>query len=156
MAAIYVATKWEVREKAAELMAELKRRGHTITYDWTKHEQESEAQAVIDLQGVMAADALVVIADQPYEFRGTYTEMGVAAARNIPILLIGTGADRNIFTKLPIVRRFPDATNLEPLFEELSLPLQAFQLGLPAVRPHDTTRRYEPAVKRNPASYFPR
>lgn len=156
MSALYVATKFEHRDAAAHLMTELKTRGHTITCDWTKAEQETEAQAVLCLQGVMAADALVVLADQPWEYRGTYTEMGIAAARNIPIFLIGAGADRNIFTRLPIVRKFPDPTNLEPLFEELSLPLQAFQLGLPAVKPHDTTRRFETAVRRPGATYFPR
>ncbi len=97
---IYVATKWEEKDRAREVMADLRHKGHTITYDWTRCEQFSAEQARNDVMGVMTADALVLIAEKPLAYKGAYVEFGIAVARNIPIYLIGTGMDECIFTQL--------------------------------------------------------
>jgi len=150
MAKVYVASQWEAREAAAALMTRLKERGHVITLDWTKVTQESQAQAIADREGVLAADAFVFLTGDKYEGMGALVEFGIAVARNIPIFVLGLGAERNIFRLLPTVRTIPDS-NEDVLFAELSLPLQSFQLGLqPSVKPV-----IPPEVPKRPqASYF--
>lgn len=102
---IYVATKWEERFYARQVMDALVAAGHTITYDWTHGEQISREQAELDKRGVMTADALVVIAERDLAYKGTYVEFGIAVARGIPIYIEGNAIDGCIFTKLPEVRR---------------------------------------------------
>lgn len=102
---IYVAAKWEDKVRAHQLMTFLSTCGHHITYDWTGCEQFSAEQASLDKQGVMEADALVLLATTGYILQGALVEFGMALARGIPTYLIGTGADTCIFSVLPEVRR---------------------------------------------------
>jgi nucleoside 2-deoxyribosyltransferase len=105
---VYVATKWEEIPRAREVMATLIQAGHTITYDWTHGEQFNLEQAQADKQGVLTADAMVFIAEKPLAYNGALAEFGMAIARGIPIYVLGTGIDANIFINLPEVRRgFP-------------------------------------------------
>jgi len=100
---VYVAAKWEERECAAGVMARLVRAGHTITYDWTGANAFTAVQAIRDIDGVQEADALVIIAERPLPYAGTYVEFGVAVARGIPVFLVGHGMDHCIFSLLPSV-----------------------------------------------------
>ena len=104
---IYVAGKWgnsdEMRAINA-IQALLVAHGHTITHDWTRVEGDkvtadtmvSDARrefrarcATLDVDGVVAADALVVLmTDCTYPYRGTFTEIGVALGLKKRILLI--------------------------------------------------------------------
>lgn len=102
---IYVATKWEEAPRAQEVMRQLKEAGHTITYDWTRQEQESTSQAIADWEGVMSADALVLIVEKKLYYKGAWVEFGLAAARQIPIYVIGHAGDKCLFLKLPNVKR---------------------------------------------------
>ncbi len=86
-------------------MDRLRAAGHEIAFDWTISTQFSTAQAHHDREGVMAADALVVIAELDYPFRGTYVELGMALARGIPIYLLGEAMNACIFVLLPEVHR---------------------------------------------------
>lgn len=109
---IYVATKWEQRERAREVMQWLRWKDHTITYDWTQAEQFSQAQAECDFDGVMAAEALVVLAEWDLPYKGTYVEFGVALAIGIPVYVVGPGFDGCIFITLPNVHRIGTVNRL--------------------------------------------
>lgn len=101
----YVATKWEDRDSAKVLMDALVKRGHHITYDWTVQGQESAQQAIADLQGVLSADYLVVLAEHNRSYRGVYVELGFALAAGKPVLLVGDGLDECLFTRHPLVSK---------------------------------------------------
>lgn len=106
MSRIYVAGKFEDIERVRAVQDVLKGAGHTITFDWTRDEDGFTAvQAMRDMRGVLTADALVFVAYEDLGFRGSYVEFGMALMRGIPIYLIGTGADRCLFTTLPQVHR---------------------------------------------------
>ena len=103
---IYVASAWAERIRACQVMYQLRAAGHTITYDWTQQEQETTAQALADYRGVVTADVLVFVAEKPYTSGGgAICEMGIALGAEIPVFLMGDGADRCIFTKHPNVYR---------------------------------------------------
>lgn len=116
---VYVAAKWEDRERAREVMWRLERSGHTVTYDWTRGPEDlSAAQALIDIDGVRRAEALVFLADRKYAFMGALVEFGVAVERGIPIYLVGGHIDACIFTYLPQVERMLHVSDLPLLAEE--------------------------------------
>jgi len=82
---IYVAGKWHDKEKIQGYMNDLKELGHEITHDWTTYESDPnnsfQDMADRDIDGVMNADVLVVIMDDDkYPYRATFTELGVAYA----------------------------------------------------------------------------
>lgn len=85
----YVATKWEERARARQIMSQLIDAGHTITYDWTMQEQESGLQAQADLNGVIEADVLVFIAEQDLNYKGALIEIGAALGQGMPVVVIG-------------------------------------------------------------------
>ena len=109
---IYVATKWERRDRAKGLIQQLIAAGHTITYDWTAQEQDSPRQAVADLHGVATADVVVILAEEDLPYRGTYVELGVALALDIPVWLIGHGLDQCLFVHHPHITRMTWSTML--------------------------------------------
>ena len=103
---IYVAAKWEERERAREIMIQLIEAGHIITYDWTQAvEQMSCEQALRDLHGVFEADALVLIAEHDLAYKGALVEMGMAIACGLPVYVLGHAIDSCIFMALPQVYR---------------------------------------------------
>lgn len=102
---LYVAAKFEEREYARDLMDALEFANHTITYDWTEGTEFTTEQAILDMNGVMEAEALVFLAKKKYNYAGALVEFGIAVARNIPIYIIGDAIDNCIFVTLPNVRR---------------------------------------------------
>jgi predicted Rossmann-fold nucleotide-binding protein len=77
---------------ARAFMHRLQDAGFTIAYDWTSHREPELADlqgrariAENDLQGVTAADAVVVILPGGF---GTHTEMGFALGQHKPVVLI--------------------------------------------------------------------
>ena len=102
---VYVATKWENRPEASEVMRYLEGRGHEVTYDWTVQEQESAEQAIADINGVLRAERLVILAHQTLPYRGVYVELGAALASCVPVYLVGDGLDLCLFSKHPLVRK---------------------------------------------------
>ena len=99
---VYVAAKFEDQERVLDIMAILRHAGHTITYDWTRKEQISKEQATLDAQGVLTAEALILVAEQPYAYCGALVELGLALGRGIPIYVLGTVLDAKcIFMLLP-------------------------------------------------------
>lgn len=107
---IYVAGKFEDKARIQEVQRLLRSEGHSITYDWTVDEDPvSSVQAMNDMHGVMKCDAFVFVAYEDLNFRGAYAEFGMALALGKPVYILGTGADRCIFTNLPQVHRGIDA-----------------------------------------------
>lgn len=115
---IYVAAKWEDGHRAQEVMHRLSAAGHTITYDWTTAPEVSPGQALIDIDGVRRAEALVFLAEQPRAYMGALVEFGVAVERGIPIYVVGQGIDPCIFMYLPQVVRVPHLVDLPLLAAE--------------------------------------
>jgi len=103
---LYVAAQWSDRAEVRQVMGQLIASGHQITHNWTNLDQFSRLQAALDFQGVEEAEALVFVANNPYDSTGgAFVEMGIALGRGIPVFVIGPGIDRNIFTLLPQIRR---------------------------------------------------
>ena len=98
---VYVASKFENRTRVQEVMAQLVTAGHEITYDWTRNSQVSSIQAEADLDGVLDADALVLIVEDDLPYRGALVEFGIALGAGIPVFVMGNALDeRCIFFKL--------------------------------------------------------
>lgn len=94
----YVATKYEFKDRAREVMLELSRAGHLVSYDWTINEQGSALQAIADLRGVQDADFLIAIFEKDAAYKGAFVELGAALALGKPVYVLGHAAD---LVKLP-------------------------------------------------------
>lgn len=109
---VYVAGKWEDRERVREVMRILKEDNFEITCDWTTHEYPPVGEeyklafyAIQDIEGVLKAEALLIMAEKEYNYRGALVEMGVALGKRIPIYVVGHGLDGCIFLEMPQVWR---------------------------------------------------
>lgn len=111
---IYVASKFENKIPARGLMRLLEGDGHSITFDWTHHDERDRIRkgatrseylrdaAESDLMGVLASEALVCLA-RP-NMKGAYVEQGIAIAMGIPVIIVGPRngpAGWHIFEHLP-------------------------------------------------------
>jgi hypothetical protein len=80
--------------------------GHVITYKWWECASFTREQAQFDFEGVISAEAFVLVVEDPtLKYSGSLVEFGIALNRGIPIYIIGTALDQNIFTLLPGVYR---------------------------------------------------
>ena len=88
---IYVAGAWsEQWTRARPVMDRLRAAGHSITYDWTVPEgtrlnvgltlNQRRSYALSDLDGVLRADALLLLAPQAPS-QGAWVELGVALGK---------------------------------------------------------------------------
>lgn len=112
---IYVAGKYgpNTNARVREVHTQLRAAGHVITYDWTGDEQVSTQQAMNDLNGVLTADAFVLIAEShDVTYTGSLVELGIALGIGLPIYLLGdalmTSRDRQescIFMHLPQIAK---------------------------------------------------
>jgi nucleoside 2-deoxyribosyltransferase len=99
---IYVAGEFARKQRIKEYIEDFQRLGYEITHDWTKNEGSVsdrtnknflQQNAANDINGVTAASALVVIMDNNnYEYRGTWTEIGCA---------LGSGFCKPVFIYMP-------------------------------------------------------
>lgn len=103
---VYVATKYELKDRAREEMLRLSRAGHSITYDWTLPEPPTVEQAILDLRGVLDADVVVFIFEEERKYAGSLVELGIALGAGKPVYIIGYALDGHcIFLQHPNVRR---------------------------------------------------
>lgn len=113
---IYVAGKWEDRQRISHIMRILEGMGEEITCDWTHHEYEDESYpdqyAVDDAEGVKGADLYIGVFLDDYQYRGALVEMGIALGVGIPIWLYGSKQDNCIFSHHPSVRKFTEWSQL--------------------------------------------
>lgn len=89
---VYVATKFEAKDRARRVMRALEDAGHEITHDWTREEDGDgedflRACALADLAGVLSSDALVLLVEPG--MRGAFVELGAALARGVRVVVSG-------------------------------------------------------------------
>jgi nucleoside 2-deoxyribosyltransferase len=102
---IYVATKWENKARAKDIMNQLENLGHSITYDWTTQEQESSVQAANDIKGVQQADCVVGLFEWDFVYKGALIEVGAALGLEKPVFVLGDALiTKTLFFKHPLVK----------------------------------------------------
>jgi hypothetical protein len=117
----YVATKFERKTEARELMADLGRLGVSITHDWTVFENgvhPASDCAIHDTNGVLDCDFVVILANDDLPYRGSYVEFGIALGTHKKIYLIGNGMDRCIFANHPDLKRFSNKKEFLSYFKK--------------------------------------
>lgn len=103
---LYVAGKYESKDFIQLVIEELRLNGYDITFDWTRDPIEDWAErAKHDLDGVRRCDCLVVVALNPYHYRGTLGEIGAALALGKPVIIIGPCLNDFLFSFHPLVTR---------------------------------------------------
>lgn len=93
---VYVAGKFEEKNRVSALMLTLKELGHTITHDWTTATEEGqtpstlcdylEKQSILDYNGILNCDVVIVLAHP--EGKGLYVEMGIALSAYKPVIYV--------------------------------------------------------------------
>lgn len=113
---VYLAGPWVDRQQFPSIAAKFEAAGHVVTERWWEKEDETgnhiddtdseylEERALADFEGVVRADAMVLVNSKKSE--GKAVETGIAAARFLPIVLIGSRS--NVFHYLPNVYLVPD------------------------------------------------
>lgn len=107
--------------------------GHKITHDWTKNEtgdkmlagreakladpKETQNRAVLDINGVMDADAYVICTNNKNIGKGMYVELGAAIALNEKterprIYLLGRMNHMTIFYSHPAVQKVKSVSEI--------------------------------------------
>lgn len=112
---VYVAGKYgeTTNPRVQEIQNELRAAGHKITYDWTKDVQVGVNQAMADMNGVLTADAFVLVAeDHSVVYCGAVCELGMALASGMPVYVLGDALDTKrdvqgscIFMTIPSIAR---------------------------------------------------
>lgn len=130
---IYVAGRTKNIEEVNTIQAELTRRGHSITHDWTGPEggisgdwsdspELAKKVAIKDFLGVTNADGVIMCGYGCQEGGGglgAFIEAGIALASNIPIVIVGPMRE-SVFWYAPIVARVAQDTD-----EDLSIADEA-------------------------------
>lgn len=135
---VYVASSFHRKQDVRAMQIALCQAGHEITVDWTPEDATGmhgkelydymQRAAEVDLRGVEEAHAIVVIHDD--RGRGMATELGIAIARGILVVVVGgqphatAGADemmRNVFYYLPNVKLVDNTTEVIDLLKEFSV-----------------------------------
>ena len=102
---IYIAAKFEDTDSYAVMKKRLEAEGHSITYDWTVHNENELSKkecALADTQGVIDCDLLLLKAH--VKGKGQYSELGMAIALKKPSIIIDDGESTNIFFHHPLCR----------------------------------------------------
>ena len=113
----YVAAKFERKAETLEAYEKLRKDGHTITADWTKHraispyEQNHETALEYtkeDAEGVMDCDVFIALGGSESLSTGVCAELGIAIAMNSmrgkpKIYLVGNLKEKTMFCHHPAV-----------------------------------------------------
>lgn len=126
MTRVYVAGKFNDRLRIHQLITdEFSTDRFRITHDWTQTEDQvsPSVAALKDIEGVIHADVIVVIMDDPrYSYRGTFTEIGAALALRKRIMIYcpveDSEAKTNCFFHHPRIEHF---NSLDHLLETLKI-----------------------------------
>jgi hypothetical protein len=107
---IFVSGKVGQEIDSRTLMDLLRSRGHEVTFDWTTishlrpyEDNRASAQeaAVLEIEGVKAADLLIVLAHE--KGVGLYVELGAALALATPVIVRSLEPARSMFFFHPLV-----------------------------------------------------
>lgn len=108
---LYLAARYDRRQKLGELAESIEQLGHAVTSRWLNgHGQEDADSALYDLTDVVLADGLVLFTESARtrgRSGGRHVEFGYALHANKALFIVGP--EENIFHGLPQVRRFTDA-----------------------------------------------
>jgi len=82
---VYIAGKWNDKDKIGSIMDDYEKKGFIITHRWNEYEADPNNKlgdmAAKDINAIQESDiVLVIMDDSVYEYRGTFTEMGAAIA----------------------------------------------------------------------------
>jgi hypothetical protein len=126
---VYVATKWNRRAEAREVMEDLREDGHAITHDWTGEEDpgpETDPDtrrefygmcAAADVDGVLSAEVMVLLHDPAC--RGAFVELGVALANGTRVIVVdGDGHPEH---SVPLFYFLPEVTHVASADEAVAL-----------------------------------
>jgi len=113
---IYVAGKYQDRDRVRFIHQLLREQGHEITIDWTNHDiypndaiaEKLSQFAQDDVWGVLNADIFIGLMTLPFEYKGLWVEMGIALGKGIPVYVIGDAGSNCIFHNHPLVKKFAD------------------------------------------------
>lgn len=111
MSKIYVAGKFEEKDLVRQIQKALVERGHEITHDWTREDAGTRkglalhsylrACGIADLMGVQDADAVLMLNHK--NGYGLMTELGIALAEGIPVVLMNADVRDTVFFHHPLV-----------------------------------------------------
>lgn len=102
---VYVSGKFEERTAIRKIMDAIEKNGHTIVHDWTQEDvcetdRDRRERAMMCLLSIPKAEVMVVVMYTNAPYKGTYVEMGIALAANVPIYILGNPPKSCIFTSL--------------------------------------------------------
>ena len=106
---LYVAANYEHDRGLAAIFAKhFESIGYKITRRWWSEEEDEskEESALGDVQGVIDADAVVVIMLQTRGWKGTWCEIGMAIALGKPVYFVGDAGDSCIFRAHPLCQSY--------------------------------------------------
>lgn len=115
---IYVAAKFEERERVKKIYSLLTEAGHKITHDWTNEKESDDPRLLAeqDVTGVVTCDTFVFLPPpKDLHGRGCWVELGIAIALDKTIYVLGEQLDdrsRCIFLRLETVRFVHDEERL--------------------------------------------
>lgn len=126
MIKIYLAGKTQELKKITQYANILRSKGATITRAWFEKEDETTSEteiAIEDTRGVREAETCIFIFENKLPYAGAFTELGMAMALNKRVIIVGNGANNNVFIHFPLnehVDTFEDALKLLDLSSALN------------------------------------
>ena len=92
---IFVSGKFADKPLIKTKMTELQELGYILTHDWTIHETNHNGvsnktnAAINDINGIKACDIqIIIISDDKYPYRGTFTELGCSLGLEKQVLIL--------------------------------------------------------------------
>jgi len=104
---VYLASKWEEHNHVKKYADQLRSLGHEISFPWFERHLGGTPLSLCaddDFKGVAEADVCIFIFEKELPYSGAMTELGLALAWDIPVLIVGEGGKRNVFTHHTLVR----------------------------------------------------
>lgn len=87
---VFVSGQFKEKHRVREAFRVMEAAGHVITYDWTRTEAlekpyssysaEASRRAHEDINGILSADAFILMSDNRERGKGMYVELGAALA----------------------------------------------------------------------------
>jgi hypothetical protein len=116
---VFVSGQFKEKHRVREAFRVMEAAGHVITYDWTRTEAlekpyssysaEASRRAHEDINGILSADAFILMSDNRERGKGMYVELGAALAlaglrsRQIQVYIVGPMNHESIFYYHPLV-----------------------------------------------------
>ena len=115
---VYVAAPFERKSEVLDLHRLLKKKGHSVSFDWTVHRQikpftenleTARRYSIEDIDGVKDSDVFILLSEKE-GCRGMHVELGAAILSNVrsgkpAIFVVGDHNSGSLFYFHPSVRR---------------------------------------------------